>query len=351
MTEQLELHVNADARDQLLEKGLSPELFSLFVGASGGPKWLVLSQLDRVLMPWLAASQRQQPLASIGSSIGAWRAICLAQSDPAAAIERLEQGYIEQQYDTRPTPEELSAVSAGILSNALGPSGRDEVLSNDRIRTHVITARGLGRWNSRNRYSLMRASAGTVVANTLSRRRLGGQLQRCCFHTGSSPLVSVNDELPTRNIALNHDNLLPATLASGSIPLLMRGVDELHPGEIHWDGGMTDYHFSPAISAGSGLTLYPHFYPYASPGWFDKLSRSRRVYAKQWPGLVLMCPSARFVQSLPGRRIPTRKDFETLDTASRKKAWWTVTEAGKRLADEFMSLLDHSTLVRRLEHE
>ena len=49
----------------------APGSVRAFVGASGGPKWLVLHGLDRVLMPWLLAEAR--PIHAIGSSIGSWR--------------------------------------------------------------------------------------------------------------------------------------------------------------------------------------------------------------------------------------------------------------------------------------
>lgn len=348
MTPALELHLHPAARQALLEHGLQPQLFSLFVGASGGAKWLVLSQLDRVLMPWLCDADRDQPLSSVGSSIGAWRAICLAQQDPAAAIERLETGYIEQAYAERPTPDDISTTSESILIDVLGKKGTHEVISNPAIRTHIITARGLGGWSSQERRQLLRAGARTVLANTLSRQRLSRSLERRVFHTGDAALLEINDRFPTRQMPLSDDNLVAVTRASGSIPLIMRGVEHIVPGEVHWDGGMTDYHFGGAFRAGDGLTLYPHFYPHFSPGWFDKAIRWRRARALSWPGLVLMCPSKAFVASLPGGRIPNRKDFQTMETAARKKAWWQVVDAGKRLADEFMGLLDRGTLERRL---
>jgi hypothetical protein len=43
----------ADALAELRESGLRPERVRNFVGASGGPKWLVLHGIDRVLFPWL----------------------------------------------------------------------------------------------------------------------------------------------------------------------------------------------------------------------------------------------------------------------------------------------------------
>ena len=107
----LEVHAGGAAREALLRNGLRPELFGTLVGASGGPKWLVLSALDRLLFPWLGRALEVRHLRTIGSSIGAWRNLCLALPDPAAAIRRLEQAYIDQRYDTPPTPAEDPTVA------------------------------------------------------------------------------------------------------------------------------------------------------------------------------------------------------------------------------------------------
>ena len=53
------------------------------IGASGGPKWLVLHGLDRVLFPWLLANANASaPLHSVASSIGSWRFACLGARAP-----------------------------------------------------------------------------------------------------------------------------------------------------------------------------------------------------------------------------------------------------------------------------
>ena len=45
----LAVYAGKRAAAQLEKNGWAPELFSLLLGASGGPKWLILSHLDRVL--------------------------------------------------------------------------------------------------------------------------------------------------------------------------------------------------------------------------------------------------------------------------------------------------------------
>jgi hypothetical protein len=43
------LFAGSDARVKIAENGLNPVLFDSLVGASGGPKWFVLYELDRYL--------------------------------------------------------------------------------------------------------------------------------------------------------------------------------------------------------------------------------------------------------------------------------------------------------------
>jgi hypothetical protein len=261
----LQIHAGPVARKRLLEEGFHAGLFNVLVGASGGAKWLVLSALDRVLFPWLLRD-RDAPLRCVGSSIGAWRHLCLAQPDPAASVARFEEAYIEQTYSTRPAPAEVSRVSAGILAHAIGTDGARNVIENRRVQTHIIAARGRGPWRSQRKLPLMAATLGTVCSNLLDRRLLDAWLERTCFHSGARASALQFARLHTRYQPLTSANLADAAMASGSIPLLATGVERLEHGATYWDGGMTDYHFEPGFAAAGGLVLYPHFYSFMAPG-------------------------------------------------------------------------------------
>lgn len=332
----LEIHAGASARARLLEEGLRPEQFDVLVGASGGAKWLVLCALDQQLFPWLL--QRSSPLRCVGSSIGSWRHLCLAQVDPAAATRRLCESYIDQRYSSRPDAHEISAVSAQILRALLGENGNKAVLEHPVLQTHILAVRGRGPWRSQQRGALLAASAATFGANLARRTWLDHLLERNCFHSGARATALEFGSLSTRYAALAPQNLAAVALASGSIPLLARGVSEIEAGEIFWDGGVSDYHVQPDFPNATGLVLYPHFYPYLLPGWFDKTLRWRRQQVERWPNLVLLCPSAAFVASLPRGRIPDRRDFHRLPGAERERVWRGVAEQGERLAEEFVRL-------------
>ena len=60
------------ALESIRKHGFAPERIGTIAGASGGAKWLVLSQLDRVILRDLVPKMRS-PVHLIGSSIGAWR--------------------------------------------------------------------------------------------------------------------------------------------------------------------------------------------------------------------------------------------------------------------------------------
>ncbi len=61
-------------------------MVKVIAGAAGGPKWLLLHHLDRVIFSsWLRP--RTSPLFLLGSSAGAWRFAAAAQKsfEPAGA--------------------------------------------------------------------------------------------------------------------------------------------------------------------------------------------------------------------------------------------------------------------------
>lgn len=147
------------------------------------------------------------------------------------------------------------------------------------------------------------------------------------------------DKIPTTTIALNEDNIKPALLASGSIPLIMEGIRDIPgaPAGMYRDGGIIDYHFDLKIN-NPGLTLYPHFNPEPKAGWFDKRS-SRGVRPENYDHTVLICPSREFVAALPFGKIPDRDDFTKLDSATRIKYWKTVFAETEQLAEQLHDII------------
>ena len=128
------------AFESIRRHGFSPERIGALAGASGGAKWLVLSQLDRCILQTLVP-KLVGPVHLIGSSIGSWRFACYAQQDPVAAIDRFEEAYISQSYSDAPDIHEITAKSRDILKIVMQDDAPKQILSHPVFRTHVMTVR------------------------------------------------------------------------------------------------------------------------------------------------------------------------------------------------------------------
>ncbi len=338
----LVVRAGARAAEGLRAEGFHPELFDTLVGASGGPKWLVLRHLDEILIDRLILG-RSRPLDTLGSSIGSFRHACFAQRDPHAALLRFVDGYVQQTYTRRPTMEEISNESDRILGHFLGETGAAEIVSNQQIRSHIITAR-LRKDRGHDRGIVFQAQLATAAAlNLLSRRLLERSFSRVLFQPGETAIEFHDFE--TLETPLSESNLRQALLASGSIPLVMAGVRST-PGltGMLFDGGIIDYHFDFSFRRRRGLVLFPHFFDRITPGWFDKPLRWRKPSVEDFSDVVMLAPSDAFIATLPGGRVPDRNDFLELDTKQRIRQWHRVMDRCRVLADELNDLFDGNRL-------
>lgn len=336
------------ARALIGDGGLHMANVKVLAGASGGPKWLVLSQIDRVLCRLLA--DRQAPLYGIGSSIGSWRLAAHAMPDPLQGIEALEYAYIHQRYDTRPSAAEVSAVARGMMSAFLQPEGQPYLLNHPWLKLAFIAVRSRGPGASPLRLLQLLHLLGAAAINTASRRALTVFFERVLFTSaGFEPALIGPDVFRTAHCELTPSNLSQALLASGSIPLVLEGVRDI-PGSrlgAYYDGGITDYHLNLNYQlADDEVVLMPHFYPHITPGWFDKALKYRKPNTAWLDNVVIVAPSPQFVQSLPGGYIPDRKDFERFfqrDDA-RIAQWYEVISRSEALAVEFERLLSGESM-------
>jgi hypothetical protein len=340
----LVIRAGATAARRLREEGFHPDLFGTLVGASGGPKWLVLRALDRFWAERLLPG-RTRPIDALGSSIGSFRHACLAQSRPLEALERLEHGYVEQAYEERrPSLETVSAVSERIVADLLGEKGAEEVAGGATLRSHVTAVRALGGGGVDRgaRFKLWLWSS--AAANVAGRRRLGAFFERGVFGPAESAIAF--DDLPTAHHALRSEAVLDALMASGSIPSVMAGVPRVGDASGIWfDGGIVDYHFDFRFRRAPGLVLFPHFFDRIVPGWYDKPLPWRRPSAADLDDVVMVAPSDAFVKALPGAHVPDRGDFVALPTADRIRQWRVVLAECEALADAWCDLVDGGGLA------
>jgi len=344
----LDIYAGEAARKTIEQQGFKQDLFTSFLGASGGPKWFSLFSLDKYVFGEFF-KPRQTTLNIIGSSAGAFRAACFAQKDPVAAISRLAQSYSETVYSANATPEEITTKARQLLDYVLGDHGSDEILTNEIYRAHFLVNSTNGLVGSENKAALLLGLAKSMVLNRIDRRLLHNQYERFVFKSPSSTLL-IDDycNFTTHYTNLSASNLKDALLASGSIPLVMQGIKDIKgaPKGMYRDGGIVDYHFDFKLKNDDGLILYPHFNAQPKAGWFDK-NLSRKVKPENYENVVMLVPSQKFIKSLPFSKIPDRSDFTKMEPSQRIRYWKTVLSETDRLSDcfnEFLTKKDYQKL-------
>jgi len=344
----LSIYMGKTAAQIIGDQGWKGAPFKTMIGASGGPKWLILSEIDQMLASELLRHQIE-PLQLLGSSIGTWRHACLSQPQPGAAIQRLQTAYLQQHYSSaKPSPAEVSHVAEYLLREALGSHGATHIIEHERFHNIIITARGRALTKAQSGLPLAASMAIASGANALSRKALQLFFQRIAFCHSAISTVPFSTAFNTQTVPLSEVNLIPALKASGAIPLLMQCEPSI-PGAAQgpfWDGGIIDYHFSLTNSDADGLILYPHFSDLMIPGWFDKMLPWRAQSHPAIDNLILMCPSRSFLETLPHQKIPDRSDFRHLTPQRRSAYWQTCVHESERLAEALCSLINGDDPLR-----
>ena len=343
MSRNLLFRAGERALGKIRSKGLSPDMVKVIAGAAGGPKYLVLTQLDReIFSSWL--TQRVQPLFLVGSSIGAWRFAAVAQHNPREALEKFETNYIAQHYHTQPTAGDITRETIRILSTFLNDKGAREIVSHPFLRLSVLAVRARWPLSSDNRILLIPGIVMSALANMLSRKLLKLFFTRVLFYDSREPPPFLHmSDFPIHTIPLTVQNLKQAVIASGSIPLVMNGVRGISgaPSGTYRDGGVIDYHVDIPFLADrdDGIVLYPHYSRKIIPGWFDKKITWRNP--SYMDDVLLICPSDEFVRKLPYGKIPDRNDFYFFKgrDSDRIVYWKKVIDESRKLADEFAEIV------------
>ncbi|MDB5820921.1 MAG: phospholipase [Rhizobacter sp.] len=353
----LDIYAGPRALAHLRTHGLMPRDVRAIPAAAGGPKGLVLNHLDRFLFAdWLSDSSHTVHL--LGASIGAWRMATGCLADARFELERMANDYIEQEYEHRPgkapKASHVSELFAAKLDEVF--EGREaEVLSHPRFRLHVFTSRGRHLLRREGRFmssvSTPLGLLGAFASNAVSRRMLGGWLERIVFSDPRDPLPIPLRDYATRFARLDAANLRPSILASCSIPFWLDAVHDIPgaPRGAYWDGGLTDYHLHLPYAAmqaagdddGAGLVLYPHFQQQVIPGWLDKALKHRHRSSPHLQNVVVLAPSKEWIATLPDGKLPDRGDFvrHVDDARPRIAAWRKAVAESERLADEFAALV------------
>ncbi|QTA91456.1 patatin-like phospholipase family protein [Desulfonema magnum] len=353
MSKNLIFRAGKKALPRIKSEGLCPENVKIVAGAAGGPKWLILSHLDRIIFSsWF--KMRTGPLFIIGSSAGAWRFGAVSQKDPITAIERLQTAYISQAYTSKPTPEAVTLEGNRILNTFLDDTGIREILDHPYIRLNLLAVRCRGPVASEKRIPLTFGLAIAALCNMMHRSFLKFFFERVLFYDPRQiPPFFDMDEFPIQQIPLDRHNMRHALLASGSIPLVMSGVRDIPgtSGGIYRDGGVTDYHLDiPFLKKeDDGIVLFPHYTNRIIPGWFDKKLIWRKPNPSNMDNVLLVSPSREFISTLPRHSIPDRTDFRLFQGRDRERiAYWNAAvKKSESLGEAFLETV-HSGKIREL---
>lgn len=344
MTSSISIYAGDTALKEIQNNGISSQQIKVLAGASGGPKWFTLFGLDKYLFGSFF-KERTTPLHTIGSSAGSWRLSCLAQKEPVAAIERLAHFYSNERYSEKPTVDEISDKADALLIKVLGDCGAQEIASNPIIQSHFIVARAKGLNASENRYLQLMGLLSAAGLNAVNQGFINRFFQRHIFYNEFNSKQSYFDyqQKNTQYNRLTAQNVHQVLMASGAIPLVLRGIQNIEgaPQGVYRDGGIIDYHLD--INFGNdGLVLYPHFFPIIKPGWFDKSLSYRKAKIDNFDRVILVTPSPEHVAKLPFGKISDRSDFTKMDPDARIKYWQTILSESERLADDFANLVEYN---------
>jgi hypothetical protein len=350
MSPAIQIHAGKTALAHIREYGLLAKDIAVIPAAAGGPKGLILQALDQWLFgEWLPSAARERSL--IGASIGSWRMAAACHADPVAGFKKLAELYCEQRYSSKPSAQQVTEKIHHLLLSFI-KGHEQEIVEHPTHRLHLIAVRGRGLLHEpKNGLHTKAGFAAASFANLAGRSQLAKHLERVVIGDARDPALWLKnkfDSFETHFCALTQDNLLPALLASGTLPLIMEPVQHIPhaPDGTYWDGGIIDYHLALPYSrisadASGGLVLYPHFTDQVVPGWLDKALAWRRAHIgsdRHWlDNVIMISPSKDFVQSLPRGKLPDRTDFSYygLNHDARIRQWKIAIAESGRLRDAF----------------
>lgn len=343
------------------EYGLRAQDIDIIPGAAGGPKALGLHGLDVALFSeWLPRAPKVRHL--LGSSIGAWRFASAMRKNPGEALRHFAEVYAAQHYPRPITKQSVTHYCQGMMRE-LFTDAADDILNHPHYRLSVLAVRGRGLL-TRETPRTLASLAAAAVANSASRGNLARFVSRTVFYDvreGLPLFQAVDnqtteksfDKFHTDHIALTADNLSPALLASGSIPMVLQGVTHIPgaPPGTYWDGGIIDYHIHWPYQRAKGLVLYPHFTDKIIPGWLDKSLPWRKAKGEWLDNVVLVSPSADYLSRLPLGKLPDRNDFKKFidDPAARMRHWKTGIAESQRLGDEFLAQVERDDFAASIK--
>jgi hypothetical protein len=340
--------------DLIRQGGFNRDRITVFAAPAGGPKWFVCPGFDRALMRTGFLSDRLRRLLLIGSSAGAWRCLAMACSDPMYAYECLRIAYSRNTFTAADNQLSISRALRSNVDAFIRSQDVEHILGHKTLDVAVHVVRAKGPAARENQIVQGAALIGAFVLNAVDSRAMDALYERVIFFSGPRPPAFTEPPFRGRAVALDRSNLRDAALATGSLPYIVAGVQDI-PGAgpgIYRDGGLIDYQLNQDYRPGpDGLTLFFHYQERIVPGWLDKALRGRRPPEGSLDRLLQVFPGSDFLKLLPDGRLPDREDFRVFadDPAARIRRWDEVSRLSDILGEEFMEAVESSRIRHLVE--
>ncbi len=336
------------------EEGIVPHRIGAFAGPAGGPKWFVSVGFDRALIRNKFLQRATHRVLLVGSSAGAWRCLAMCCRDPLLAYERLRIAYSRNVFTEVDNQNTVSLALKKNVESFLRDEDLEYILHHPYFDLAIHTVRAKGPAAVENRFMQGAALLLAGLCNAIWRNGTGVFYERIVFYTGANAPPFLMSGFKGRAAKLTAENIRQVGLATGSLPLIVRGVRRIPdaPRGVYRDGGLRDYQLNERyLTVDDRLTLFFHYQERITPGWFDKKLPWRKASREITRNVVQIFPSHDFVRQLPDGRIPDRNDFlRFIDTPlERIRRWDQVSELSNILGEEFMELIESGKIKSRVE--
>ena len=346
----LNIRVGHLARKLIEKEGLHAHQVDTLPGAAGGPKGIGIQGLDQAIFGNFLA-QTPQRRTVIGSSIGSWRFASILAWGAKEGTERLSELYTNLHFTNKMSRQEVGDICRNMLFDLI--QGKEQQLvEHPAYHLAVISVKAQHIFQSDKSLPLLASVAGIVSSNAVARKHNRLFMQRVISQPNIGEQFKIDDDFITHYQALNIENVTPWLMASASIPGVMSAVRDIPnaPQGSYRDGGLIDYHIDLPFQS-KGIVLYPHFTDSITPGWFDKMFKSRKANPENQARTLLLSPSQEYLNSLPLGRLPDRKDFtlKGLDQQKRIQLWNQSVAESQRLGDEFLEMIEKQNFAEFMQ--
>lgn len=347
----LNIRVGSQARQLILNEGLQAHHVDIIPGAAGGPKGIGIQGLDQAIFAdFLPRAQQRRTL--IGSSIGSWRFASIMGWGAHQGSKLLSDLYTQLEFHQKMNRDEVGAVCREMLK-ALITTKETQIIENPDYHLTVLAVKSEHIFQSDHSIALLASVLGIVSSNAVAREKMKYFMQRVIAQPQSQPAFTIdNDGFTTHYCDLNTHNIQDWLMASAAIPMAIPAVRNISgaPTGAYRDGGLIDYHIDLPFKS-KGIVLYPHFTDSITPGWFDKMFKSRKSNPDNQSRTVLISPSAAYLKSLPLGRLPDRKDFSLkgMQQPQRIQMWKQCIAESQRLGDEFLEMIEKQNFAELMQ--